>query len=449
MSDDENTFEVNITETSRAPAWGIALAAQINAQYRSISKQINSVKADCSSISEQLADFKTKVQIDIQKIDEKATEALNTANTNKAAISANADTIKRLETELNRVNRKCNGLELENEKLTNQQESHESYSRRDNLLIRGIKEQQNETQETCIAAVRDVLIRDFKMEPDFVNKIVIVRCHRFGSSFAGGIDASFLRPMIVRFLNFNDRQAVWMRRFDLTNNSISISENFANNIEKRRRLLYPVVKKAKSLPNTNKVYLRGDKLIIDNKTYSIDNVDELPPELHPRQFSFKTNKDWIVFGGPQRVFNYMSNYYTAKMEYNGTMHDTLEHAYQYTKADRYNDIQSMNRLLCAKSAAEAKQIGFQIKNFQQADWDSVKTQVMEDLLRVKFSPQSELGERLKATTGKSLAEAGKSRSFSIGMSLTHSSLFDTTKWSVNGNLLGKALMKIRSELNNL
>ena len=190
------------------------MAAQINAQYRSISKQINSVKADCSSISEQLADFKTKVQIDIQKIDEKATEALNTANANKAAISANADTIKRLETELNRVNRKCNGLELENEKLTNQQESHESYSRRDNLLIRGIKEQQNETQETCIAAVRDVLIRDFKMEPDFVNKIVIVRCHRFGSSFAGGIDASFLRPMIVRFLNFNDRQAVWMRRFD-------------------------------------------------------------------------------------------------------------------------------------------------------------------------------------------------------------------------------------------
>ena len=137
------------------------------------------------------------------------------------------------------------------------------------------------------------------------------------------------------------------------------------------------------------------------------------------------------------------------MEYNGTMHDTLEHAYQYTKADRYNDIQSMNRLLCAKSAAEAKQIGFQIKNFQQADWDSVKTQVMEDLLRIKFSPQSELGERLKATTGRSLAEAGKSRFFSIGMSLTHSSLFDTTKWSVNGNLLGKALMKIRSELNNL
>ena len=247
MSDDENTFEVNITETSRAPAWGIALAAQINAQYRSISKQINSVKADCSSISEQLADFKTKVQMDIQRIDEKATEALNTANANKAAISANADTIKRLETELNRVNRKCDGLELENEKLTNQQESHESYSRGDNLLIRGIKEQHNETQETCIAAVRDVLIRDFKMEPDFVNKIVIVRCHRFGSSFAGGIDASFLRPMIVRFLNFNDRQAVWMKRFDLTNKSISISENFANNIEKRRRFLYPVVKKANSL----------------------------------------------------------------------------------------------------------------------------------------------------------------------------------------------------------
>ena len=61
MSNDENTFEVTNTETSRAPAWGIALAAQINAQYRSISKQINSVKSDCSSISEQFANFKTKL----------------------------------------------------------------------------------------------------------------------------------------------------------------------------------------------------------------------------------------------------------------------------------------------------------------------------------------------------------------------------------------------------
>ena len=73
---------------------------------------------------------------------------------------------------------------------------------------------------------------------------------------------------------------------------------------------------------------------------------------------------------------------------------------------------------------------------------------MEDLLRIKFSPGSDLGKRLKATTGKSLAEAGRSRSFAIGLSLTNANVFDTTKWSQNGNILGKSLMKIRNELND-
>ena len=106
----------------------------------------------------------------------------------------------------------------------------------------------------------------------------------------------------------------------------------------------------------------------------------------------------------------------------------------------------MNKLLCVKSAAEAKQIGSQIRNFQAADWDSTKTSIMEDLIRIKFSPGSESATRLKATAGKSLAEAGKSQSFGIGLSLHHPNVFDTRKWSKNGNILGKTLMKIRDEL---
>ena len=106
----------------------------------------------------------------------------------------------------------------------------------------------------------------------------------------------------------------------------------------------------------------------------------------------------------------------------------------------------MNKLLCVKSATEAKQIGSQIRNFQAADWDSMKTSIMEDLIRIKFSPGSELATRLKAIAGKSLAEAGKSQSFGIGLSLHHPNVFDTSKWSKNGNILGKTLMKIRDEL---
>ena len=80
----------------------------------------------CITISKQLDEFRTKLQHDIKALDDKVTEALNTANANKVAIADNVNTIKRLERELVTVNRKCNGLEILNDRLTAQQEAQES-----------------------------------------------------------------------------------------------------------------------------------------------------------------------------------------------------------------------------------------------------------------------------------------------------------------------------------
>ena len=67
------------------------------------------------------------------------------------------------------------------------------------------------------------------------------------------------------------------------------------------------------------------------------------------------------------------------------------------------------RRLCASSPAEAKQAGRTVSNFDRADWNVVKKGIMLDLLRIKFKDGSEVAKFLKATTGKSLAEAGKSK----------------------------------------
>ena len=169
MSTDADTFNVSIT--SKAPEWGKALTAQLNTQLQSINNHLCSVDSTCVNISKQLDEFRTKVQNDIKAVDDKVTEALNTANANKVAIADNMNTIKRLERELVTVNRKCNGLEVLNDRLTAQQEAQESYSRKDNLLIRGIKEQRDETPEMCITAVRNTLVRELKLDQDIVNGI--------------------------------------------------------------------------------------------------------------------------------------------------------------------------------------------------------------------------------------------------------------------------------------
>ena len=124
--------------------------------------------------------------------------------------------------------------------------------------------------------------------------------------------------------------------------------------------------------------------------------------------------------------------------------DSVEHDYQYQKAIRYHDIDSSKNILCCSTPSEAKRIGYHIKNIRSKDWDSVKEDLMQDLLKIKFAQRSQLGDKLAATDGKSLAEAGQSDSFAIGMPLNHRDIFDTTKWKKN--LLGKMLMNIRQEL---
>ena len=443
-----NEEDDNVFDLEKGPGWAKLLCTKLTNMFRGISTQIAAVETNCRDISSQLTDFKGEVRNEIKRVDLKATEALDAAKANKVAI-------QRLEQQLVASNRRCNGLQEENRKLTARVDSQESYTRKENLVIRGIKDNGEETPEASIAAVRNVLIRDLNLDPDVVSKMIIVRCHRLGKFAANDGGPKFHRSMIIRFLNYNDRQLIWNKRFDIGNKSISISENYANPVEMRRKLLYPVMKKAKSLEQYNKVFLRNDVLHIDNKTYRIqDNLHELPSDVHPRQFSYRTDDKWIVFGGIHSQFNFMSNYYEQKIEHKGIEHNTIEHAYQYEKSARYNDVTTMEKILSAQTPAEAKLHGSRVSNFRRADWDSVKSDILEELLRIKFTPDSELARRLVSSTGKSLAEAGKSKTFAIGLPLYQCTLgankqFDTSKWSMDGNILGTCLMKIRNELNDL
>ena len=211
--------------------------------------------------------------------------------------------------------------------------------------------------------------------------------------------------------------------------------------------MYPIVKKAKQSPNYGKAYIKGDNLIVNNTTYNFDSLHKLPEDIHPKQFSYKENNECLIFGGPHSVYNFLSNYFPHKVIYCDIVHDTVEHAYQYAKATHFDDTATAHRILCARSTAVAKQLDTKVAHFDRTIWVRVKDGVMETLLRIKFADGSEMAHSLKSTTGKHLAEAGRSTTFAIGMSLNHKHILDRSKWPANCNLLGKCLMSIRDDLN--
>lgn len=431
--------EIDLTIKKPIPEWGKELRDKLLTCLENISEQIQTGN---TNISQQINEVKTKINEDIQRIDETASEAKRLATENAAAI-------KTLKTELFTMNRKCNGLQADNQKLVKQCDDLDSYSRRDNLVFRGLKEDSNDDDEesSCIRALRSCFTNTLNINKTIVDKMVFVRVHRLGPKPVGPI--KFSRPIIARFHDYNMRKLVWSKRYDIPHNTISMSENYANNIEHRRRLLYPVVKRAKESKQFGKSYLKGDSLILDDKKFVVnENLNDLPTELHPRQFGWKSNQEHIIFGGIHSTYCFLSNYYSDSITYKDVQHDTLEHCYQFQKAERYGDTSAADKILCARSPSDAKYYGSKVQGFLSEDWDSVKGDILLELLRCKFSPATNNARLLQQTTGKSLAEAGRSRTFAIGLSLNDKNIFDKSKWAKDGNLLGRTLMKVRDELND-
>ena len=69
-----------------------------------------------------------------------------------------------------------------------------------------------------------------------------------------------------------------------------------------------------------------------------------------------------------------------------------------------------------------------------------------DLLKVKFTPDSDLAKELLSTGDKHLVESGRNKEYACGLSLVNKDIFDKKKHS-GKNRLGTLLMERRDVLN--
>ena len=133
------------------------------------------------------------------------------------------------------------------------------------------------------------------------------------------------------------------------------------------------------------------------------------------------------------TFEFLSNFLAQPVIYNNRAYKSAEHAYQAAKPllpEVHDLIQE------AKTPRDARHLGGLCE--LRPDWREVKLQVMEDILRYKFS-QPHLQERLLATGDKILIEGNTWKDRFWGCER------ESGKW-VGENHLGKLLMKLRDEI---
>jgi ribA/ribD-fused uncharacterized protein len=128
-------------------------------------------------------------------------------------------------------------------------------------------------------------------------------------------------------------------------------------------------------------------------------------------------------------YRFLSNFYPAPVEFDGKLYPSVEHAFQAAKT---SDPSLRKKIREAKTPGEAKAKGREVP--LRKDWESVKLDIMLDLLRRKFG-HPHLADLLLETEGLRLVEGNT---------------WNDSFWGVTRgrgkNHLGRLLMKVRDEI---
>lgn len=129
-------------------------------------------------------------------------------------------------------------------------------------------------------------------------------------------------------------------------------------------------------------------------------------------------------------YRWLSNFWECDVPYNGHTYISSEHAYQAAKTTNEKD---RLRIANCRTPGETKRL---IRTLDQTPgFHERKLQIMEDIVRSKFTHNADLAEKLVETEGDTLVEGNS---------------WKDTFWGVccgkGENHLGKILMKIREEL---
>lgn len=135
------------------------------------------------------------------------------------------------------------------------------------------------------------------------------------------------------------------------------------------------------------------------------------------------------FDGPYR---FLSNFYSSLVEFEGINYPSVEHAFVAAKTE---DIREREHIAGIGTAREVKAYGRKLK--LRPGWNDMRLQVMEDLVRQKFTRHPLLMKGLMDTDDRVLVEGNYWGDAFWGVDL---------KTNAGLNHLGKILMKVREEL---
>ncbi|KAK9744415.1 hypothetical protein QE152_g7762 [Popillia japonica] len=148
--------------------------------------------------------------------------------------------------------------------LENKIEYLENQTRRNNIVIYGVPEDDRETWEATEIKATDIIKNYIKVD---ISGADVERAHRIGKK----VDNEE-RPIIVRFVNYKYKERILKCAKNLAGTRFAVTENFSARILQQRKLLKPYLMEAKKAGK--RAHLKYNKLIIEGKPPNVRLSEE-------------------------------------------------------------------------------------------------------------------------------------------------------------------------------
>lgn len=149
----------------------------------------------------------------------------------------------------------------------------------------------------------------------------------------------------------------------------------------------------------------------------------------------------IAFYGKNSPY---SNFHYVEFDYKGYKVTSSEQAFMLEKALMFDE-SMVEPILSTTNPMEIKKLGRKVKNFDEKKWNTVRYNIMVDILCAKFSVEP-LKSELYGTGDELMVEASPTdKIWGAGLALGDPRL-NYPKYYPGKNLLGHALMDARQKL---
>ncbi len=141
-----------------------------------------------------------------------------------------------------------------------------------------------------------------------------------------------------------------------------------------------------------------------------------------------------------------SQWYPSPFKVDNIEYKTTEHWMMANKASLFGDTEIFKKIIVADKPGEVKELGRQIRNFDEIKWNAKKYEIVKNGNIHKFNQNKKLTEYLLGTSDRIIVEASPVDMI-WGIGLPQDSPMIDNHYTWRGlNLLGFALMEVRDFL---